>query len=755
MNARVELSETPIGPSADAPAGTMGVRDLWIVFLSRRRLFLTALTVTVALVGLVTLLMTPLYTSTASVVIDTRRTDVVDIQAVLSGPGIDASVTDTESQVIASRALIEKAAERVGLFEDEEFNPALADPRWTTPVVDAIKAVGAAAKSPFSRPRDAALAERMARAKVLDRVVAALSIKRAGVTYVINISASTRAPQKSADLANALAEEYIRQQLESKIKATRGANTWLNEQLITLKKEVQRADSAVEAYRKQSGLLSAKGTTLTEQQIAELNARLIVQRSDYQEREARLNEVRLNIDAGIGVDSISEALASEVIRSLRNNQADLARRQADMEARYGPRHPDFVNAQHQAADLQKQIDAEVQRIVTNLENEANVSRRRVEALKSSLAGVRDQLSGNNQSEVKLRELERDADANRAMYESFLRRFKQTGDQAEIVQPDAHIVSAAQIASRASWPNKLLSLALSLVLGAGIGVALIVLAEMFDMRLRTGEEVERRLRVPHLGSVPRLDHRRSRLERWLGRRPQSSRNPQDYLVDKPLSSFAEVFRSIRSSLRRTSQPDGPKVLAITSALPDEGQASVAFCLARAMAMAGVGAILVDTDLRQRSLSRLLRVKPAAGLLEVLSGQATAGECIVKDSKTSLAILPLAGIPAREQDVLGSARFGALIKTLSAQYGAIILNVPPLLAVADAQTAARHVDAVIVVVEWNRTASDAVSGALDILHRAGAKFVGVVLNEADPEYLGRFAYRDAVSHYRQDCKDCFAD
>lgn len=729
------MADATTQPHAPASEDLIDLRELLSIFRRRFWSLFAAGCLTFLAVVLFTLQATPKYTATADVVLNVRQSQVVDIEAVLSGAPPDSAMVDTEVEVLRSRSLAEIVVNELNLVAVPEFNASLRESGGVSSLLDGLKSV--------LRPGgDNALSEDERAAREYDRVINALmevrTIRRAGLTYVIEISATSETPSLARDIANAYAEAYLLTQLEAKFEATERANEWLNERVETLREEVRVREEAVARYRDEAGLIDAEGATVAEQQVTDLNSQLAIQRAGLSEARARLDTVRSQIQRGVAADTIAEVLSSEVIRELRRQQAEVARRLADLSGRYGPRHPQILTVNRELTDINSQIDAEITRIVASLENEVSVAAQRVRSLEGSLVQARSELSENNSAIVRLRELEREADASRALFESFLNRFRQTNETEGLTEADARIVARASTPISPSSPRVMLNLALGIVLAGVVGVGVIFVLEMLDNGLHTETDVERQLGLPHIVSVPRLK------TGFMGRFSGESVDPGAYVLEKPLSSFAESFRTIRSAIRLSGVDQDTKVVAVTSALPGDGKTTTSLCLGRVSALAGSKTIVVDCDLRRRLLTHAICEDAELGLLEVLSGQAVLEDVIQVEEKTGLAILPVITPTFTPRDMFDSAAFNAILSQLRDTYDLVVVDTAPVLAVADTRVIASRADAVLLAAKWKKTPTGVVRRAISELHSVRAKVMGVVLNNVDMEAQARYGY-DASGYY----------
>ncbi|WP_375547541.1 polysaccharide biosynthesis tyrosine autokinase [Oceanicaulis alexandrii] len=717
------------------------LRELLAVFQRRFWTLISAGFLTFVAVVIFTLQATPLYTATSSVVLNVRQSQVVDIEAVLSGMPPDSAMVDTEVEVLRSRSLASTVVERLDLVNVPEFNEALQEPSGLGALAQGLKSfLSALLPSQTNASLTAQDREQRTREAVVSSLMEARNIRRSGLTYVIEISATSKTPRLARDIANAYAEAYLTSQLEAKFEATERANSWLNDRVESLREEVQTREEAVARFRDEAGLIDAEGATVAEQQVADLNSQLAIQRAELSEARARLDAVRSQLERGVASDTIAEVLASEVIRELRRQQAEVARRQADLSGRYGPRHPEILTVQRELADINSQIDAEINRIVASLENEVNVSAQRVRSLQGSLLEARSELSDNNSAIVQLRALEREADASRALFESFLNRFRQTNETGGLTEADARVVAEASTPQNPSSPNVILNLALGVVLAGIVGVGLVFVLEMLDTGVHTDTDIEKNFGLAHIASVPRL--KVGLADRFGGK----VIDPAQYVLDKPLSGFSESFRTIRSAIRISGIDTQNTIVAITSALPGDGKTTTSLCLGRISAMAGSRTLVIDCDLRRRLLTEALTPDVESGLLEVLSSAAELDSVIVKDAQTDLDILPVAQTTFTPRDVFGSSAFEALLEQLRQRYDLIILDTAPVLAVADTRAIVSKVDGVLLAVRWKKSATGIVRKALHEVQASKANVLGIVLNNVDLEAQARYGYDKSGYYYR---------
>ncbi|MFA7637783.1 MAG: polysaccharide biosynthesis tyrosine autokinase [Parvibaculum sp.] len=693
-----------------------------------------------ALVMVVVLQQTPLYTASAQVLLDRQKMQVTDMEAVISGLPADSATVDSEVEILRSRALAERVVDRLDLMRDPEFNSALREPsalRWLDPRLWLWEVLALISAEPA--PMNEEARARAERDGVTGALLNRLTVTRERLTYVINLSVVSENPAKAARIANAYAETYILDQLEAKFDATRQANEWLSRRLGELREQVRDSERAVEIFRTEQGLESlGSGVTVSEQQMSELNAQLILARTALAEARAKYERARQIRGSGRSIESMADVVQSGTISSLRQKQAELARELANLSSRYGPRHPEVVNAEAQRRDIESQIGAEISRILGSLENTVSVSETRVASLEESLRDIRGETGESGEASVQLRELEREAAANRAVYESFLNRFKETSQQQDLQVPDSRVISTATAPSSPSHPRKALALALAFVLSAALGVGLAFLLEHLDNGLETARDVEESLGLPHLVSVPLVPAEKGPNGKPLG--------PYDYLLQKPLSAFSEALRSLRSALQLSNVDNPPKVILFTSALPSEGKTTTSTSFARAAAASGLSVVLVDCDLRHPSVHKAFGLPtPQSGLVELLAERLDLNDVMIQDDKTGLKILPVATGSANPPDVLASSQMKLLLEKLRGEFDLVVIDSAPILPVSDSRVLSRMADQTVFVVRWSETPKDAAQAAIRELRLYDGGIAGVALAAVDTTAQAKYGYGDAGYYY----------
>lgn len=731
----------PSDSSATYGSAAGGAReglDLVGLFQSIRKRFRVALGIflTVSLLGILfTATQTPKYTATALLMIDPAPDQLLEVnQNPVRGAPNDV-IVESEIEILKSVEMAARMAAEMGLEEDPEFNSALAPPSPVSDTISSIKGffIGLISSKPADPfPMDGAdeTVVMLVPDEVAYAVADSIEVRRRGLSFGIEVSAVSSSPGKSARMANELANSYLRSRLEDRFANVGSAGDWFEERVGELRADVLAKEAAAQRFRAEKGLLTAEGVSLTEQQIADVQASVITARAEYAEAEARYVQLRSLIDAGSSADSIAAALNSAVIRDLRAQEAIIAQRQAEVDRRYGERHPEVARVRSERADIQTQIRSEIDRIASSLRNEMLVVQSRLRSLEADLENNRRALVANNEELVSLGELESEARAARTVYESFLERSKELAQQGTIERVDANLASQARPPEAPSSPKVLFSAVMSVAAGGVLALLFVGVAERFRQTFRSPEEAEQKIGLRTLAVVPRLEAAKLRAL------PVIWRNPPKYFVENPFSPFGEAVRDLRTSVVLAAPPrrGSGTSIAITSAAPNEGKSSISLSLARMCALSGKPTIILDCDTRRRAVNEFLRIDPDKGLLEVLNGSATLEEVLGVDEDSGAHVIPVASESSRTQDLFSSGDLQSLLDDLAEKYEYIILDCAPVLAVAETRQVAKMADVTVVVARCNETHGAAVRAAAESLAVAGANLGGMVLNFFDAQVPG---------------------
>ncbi len=686
--------------------------------LLRRRLqiVLRLTVIGAALSFLVSLLLTPQYKAEVILLLDQRKPQVVDAGSVVSGLPADNASLRSEIDILTSRAVIDRVIKKMDLLNDPEFSGKRAVwKKWLNPVN--LFRRDKAQDEEEEKKREWSATARAVQNK--------LDVSNDGRSVSIKLSFESNDPKKAAQIANAVADEYLVDQLEAKYEVISRANKWLSERLAALRGQVEVSERAVEDFRQRAKLIQIDGGTVAVRQMQEINSQLIAARAQTSQAEARLRNAQTMVQSSGGIEGAADVLSSPLIQKLREQEAEVRRKEAELATRYGDRHPNMINARAERHDLQRKINEEVHKILRSLEGEVTIARAKEQQLQSDLSRLESKAGSELKDTVQLRQLQRDSDANRMLYENFLTRFKQTSEQQDLQLADTRIIARADTPAEPDFPKKWLFLVVGAILGAMLGVIAAYLVEFFDRGFRTAPQLEEGTGLPVIGQVPSL-------------KTVSDRPPEDYVVDKPLSAYSEALRTVRTAIHFSNVDNPPKTVMVTSSGPSEGKTTFCLSLARSLAAGGNKILLIDADMRRPRVARLLEIAAnGKDLSALLTGAAKLENVLRRDPLVSgLEIVPAFGRAPNAQDLLGSKQMMKFIQEVREKYDLVIIDTPPILAVSDAAMIARVVDTSLFIVRWADTARDTVVQALKQLKTFDCRIAGVILNQVNLAELASY-------------------
>lgn len=722
-------------PPPDDMASTL--RKLW----RRKWQILFIMTAVTAAAAAAAVLLPQRYTAEVQLRIGLPEARLANIESVLAGQAMDAAAVQSESYALQSREMTGRVVERLALDRIPEFNSALREPgffdrvspgrllgmfRREPPADPSPPGAADAGSSPYSDdpPADPT------RESVINATLARISVEPMGRSHVIAIRAVSENPDIAARIANTLGRTYIEENMVRRVEATDRADEWLGKHIRELRAQVEKDERAVEDHRRQHGLYASNTETVTSQQLSELNTQLIIAQAERSAIEARLGQATQLAKTASDADTVPQVLNSPLIQALKQQQSTVERRAAELSNRYGERHPSIQNVRAELKDIETKIQGEVTKIIAGLRNEAETARARHEALRSNLEAIKTEMAQDNAEAIRLRALEREAEASRELFQQFLQRSKETSVQRDMGQSDARIISPAHVPRSPSFPPVTLLLALGLIGGAIIGILIALLLEQLDNTFRTDDEVEERTGLPVLSVVPRISRRRM---------------TQDYVLKQPTSEYSEAVRKLEMSLRLARPGEGGKVVMVSSAVPNEGKSGICLSLARMAAASGVNVIVVDCDWRRPQLHSMLEKRNRQGVGDLLAGSAGPEEVVYRD--VSGAHMIFAGrLRPRHAHLLCSERMRHLLRSLTRHYDLVLIDTPPVLVGSEVLYLSQLVDQAIYVVRWGHTRRDAAMKGLRQLLEMRAPVAGVVLSRVNTrryrryvQYGGSYSYR----------------
>jgi capsular exopolysaccharide synthesis family protein len=701
----------------------------------------------------------PRYTATAVLMIEPPKKNIINLQEVVEGLDTRPQTIRSEVVVLQSRGLAAKAVEKLHLYDSPRLNAprkeksffAHLNPvrylgmEWKGWIRDFIRDAkasisGKPEKSELPRLESSEEAHKNA---VVSRFLAGLSVSREQYTKIVRVSFTAEDPRLAADAANALADVYVRNTLEVKYAGTREAAQWLTEQLDELRGRVEETEAAAERIRQGEALVQGRGAQVAREQISQINRQLLLASSETAGLRARLKQIERLRESPDWAERSGTLLGSQMIQRLRTDLLQLERKDADLALELGDKHPKLINVRVEISEGRKKLQEEFEMIVEATRNKLAVAQVHEHSLERNLDVITNQAGDVNESALKLRALEREAEANRSLFETFLTRAKETRIQQEVQQPDARVISYAQVPGAPSYPPKDEYMTTAFVLALGLALGLIYAIGMLDNGFRTAQQVTRLTGLPVLALLPQASLK-----------GEKAKYVEDLITNNSHTRFAESVNMLYSNLKWPRDGGPSKSILISSAMPKEGKTSTATSLVRRAALLGDKALLIDCDFRNPRATQELGLSHSPGLAEVVAGEARLEDALQFDEVSGASVLSCGRSEINPIALIGSEGFRSLLEKLKQRFDFIIIDSSPILAVAEPQILARAVDQTVVVVRWGKTPRKVAATAISQLQEYGARVSGATLAQVDVTKQRYYGYGE-YGYYTNQIKNYYSN
>lgn len=699
------LSGVPAPASAAVPASSGDAIPLIRQYLRiavRWRYVIIGATLACVLIGLIgTLLMTPKFTAVSTIEISRDSSQVTKFEGVERETSVaDQEFYQTQYGLLGSRSLSERVANHLRLVDDPKF----------------YERFGYSADTPAFRLVNGRYpaSGRAARQRVAGEILLKnLAVKPTRLSRLVEIGFTSPSAPFSASVANAWADNFIQTNLERKVQATSYGRNLLQQQLALQKDRLDESQRQLVAYASQEQIInlpaqSNDGTTTSERSmvaddLATLNAALGDATAARIQAQARYQQ------AGRSGAS-TEALRNQAINALRQRRAELAAEYQRLMVQFEPGYPAAKAVQSQVDQLDRSIAREESRVSGSLEAEYREATARESGLKAKVEQLKHSFLDLRRRSIQYNIYQQEVDTNRALYDGLLQRFKEIGVAGGVGVNNVSVVDPADTPQRPSSPRLFINLLLALLAGLGLGALIAFGLEQVDEAIADPGEVERRLGLPLLGTVPKID----------------KGTPREALLDRKSHLF-DAYLAVQTSLAFTTEHGVPRSFAVTSTRPMEGKSTTALALATTLSRAHRKVILVDGDLRSPSVHQLGGVGHDRGLSNFLTGEDNIASLTFPMDDFGFTAMSAGPIPPNAAELLTGDRLSLLINRLLQEYDHVVIDSPPVMGLADAPLIASRVEGVIYTVESHSIRSSLVKTALSRLANANAHIVGGVLTK----------------------------
>ncbi len=733
-----------LGPSLNAPVPGQEsmLREYFRVLVKRRWVVLVAVAVIFGLTTIATMRATRIYEASGSIAINKPDSFLSSFKdsGGAEGPYSDTSDVETEVRVLRSDMLALTVVHQLHL--DRTTGPGGSDPNSLGLTTDELQ--------PDSNETS----------NLISDFKGNLSVSSVPGTRIIDISYRSPNNVMAARVVNTLMSTYVEQNYKTKYESTMQASDWLQKQLAELELKVESSQEKLVQYQKEHQILGMdEKQNIITSKLDELNRELTGAESDRMQKEALYRLVQspdlgTTLAAANGEPGSQNAAAggtSSLLEKLRAQEADLKMQMALLSTQFGPSYPKIAQLNSQLKETDDQIQLELKKIVDGVRAQYQAAAQREMMLNDAMEKQKREANQLNESAIEYNLLKRDVETNRTLYEGLLEKLKEAGITSSLRSNNFRTVDVARVPTAPSEPNVPRNLAFGLALGIATGVGLGFLLEGIDNTVRTPEQAQAISSLPSLGMIPLSS--RSSTDANSKKLPRASLSDsltasskevvELITISRPQSQMAESYRALRTSLLLTSLGAPPKVILITSALPQEGKTTTSLNSSVVLAQKGSRVLLIDADMRRPSVHKALALGPRTGLSNVLTGSATLQQAVIRyDRLPNLYVLPAGTPPPNPAELLASVQMGEMLADLRAQYDHIVIDTPPTLSVTDAVILSTRADTVVLVIRSGQTTKQGLRRARDILMRVNAHISGVLLNAADlrsPDYYYYYEYQ----------------
>lgn len=721
----------------DFNAKQIDLRDYLRVVQKHRWTIATVFCVIFVSVLLFTFTATPIYQATTRLIIEKENPKVVSFQEVMSVDSSGLDYYQTQYKIIESRAVAREVIKRTGLDRVAEFNP---EPEGGVfrDVLQAVTGFFAWVGS-FLRTDEAETAGRIGEAEserdapLVNAVVQRIEVTPIRNSRLVDVSFESRDPALAARAANAVARSYIDLTLETKLKATQDAMTWLTSRIEEERRKVDAAEKALLQYKERYGIITDftdSSEKITAQKLEAINQQVIQAEAQRVEAETRYRQAATMEKNPDLLDSIPEVMANEVVRKIKEMEVEVIRKRSELSKKYGGNHPQIIALQNEIDTLRRQKNHEIQGVIASLHTNYRTALAREQSLRASLNRQKGESMALNQKAVEYTILKRDAERTKEMYDLLVKRFKETTVTEDIRTGNIRVVDAAEVPRFPVKPKKTQNILLAVVVGLALGVGLAFFLEYLDNTIKIPDEIRDVLKIPYLGPVPAM------AASGKGNPGPEGQRDEDLVTHlTPKSTASEAYRGIRTGILFSSADEPPQVVLVASSGPREGKTITSANIAIAMAQAGGRVLLMDCDLRRPKLHRLFSLERDRGMANLLVGRAGLDDVVIPSAVPNVDLIPSGPIPPNPSELLSSHHMKSLLDEARSRYERIIIDSPPITAVTDAVILSQMVDGVVLVVRAGETHREVIKNGIGQLRAVNARILGAILNGVD---MGRDSY-----------------
>jgi len=644
-------------------------------------------------------LLKPSYKATAILQIGSNKpANTLSINDAFNESNASKEQIQTQYELLRSRKFAERVISQLNLVAHSEFNSGKYNDK-----VAFFSEIGRPKRTPTVRD-------------IVTAFQARLNIAPIANTELVKISFSSYSPELSQKVANQVGITYLQYQDEIHSASKETTSQWLVDQLEELGKKLEISEQSLQDYRENEGIVDIKGIVgLVGGQLSELTSEALKAKKVRDDLNVTYQEIKKHRSDFTKLIQMQEVNSKSAFLLLKRDEEKVERKLYELSQRYGPKHPKRIAVQAELESLEKRIKSQILAIVSSVEKDYYNAVEKVNATEERLAEAKADFIRLSRLQNKFSQLSREVETNKELYNNYLVRLKEA-DAMGNYKANFYVrfIDKAIMPKSPFAPNKTLAVMISFILALAFISVVIIMRELLVDTLNSRRKLDNFNEAPILAVLPKI------------KASSSDKKEDAYISD---NRFTEAIRTLRTALLFNNEKTPPKIIAVTSSVPNEGKSTVALHLARSFSeMEKV--LLIEADMRHPTIAKNMNLNQhRPGLSNLLAKTHQINECIIRDKNVKLDILTSGISPANPLAFLSMKRFNMLIKVFGNFYDRIIIETPPVNAVSDAVIISKLVESVLYVVHGNKTKRDQISSGLRMLKQVNAPIEGVVINHSE--------------------------
>jgi succinoglycan biosynthesis transport protein ExoP len=534
-----------------------------------------------------------------------------------------------------------------------------------------------------------------------------ISVEPLKDTRLVKIYVSHTDPELAAIQVNRLGEAYIQHNLDDRKESSESAFTWLSEQLVILKKNVEESERKLLEYKEGEDIISLdKRQGLLEERISKTNEDYLREFSKRVELETMLQEIhKLEEDTEMS-ESLPRILDDSFIQQLKQEYSKTELELAKVSMKYKEKHPQVINLKSQLLNINQRLHAEIRKIAKSIEIEWRITKTKENTINNNMKALKRESMNLAKQSIEYGVLAREAESNRKLYEVLLHRLKETDISGNINYNNIRMIDKAQVPKSPVSPNRRRDVMLGMLLGLGLGIGICFLLDYFDDTIWKEEDIKRYLQQSLIGLVPKVED----------------------FYGNDAGVIERAYREIRTVLNVYKIDHALKTLLLTSALKEEGKSTSVLSLGKSFSQLNLKVLLIDADLFKPTLSKQLGVIDHAGIYDYYFNGKAIEDIIVATDHEKLFVIPSGLIAPNPSEILSSEKIQHLIGQVKKEFDLILIDSPPITAALEIAALGNVVDGIALIVRANKTSIALTKKVLSSVQSMHGNIIGVILTWA---------------------------